>query len=450
MNLFSDAPVGALIVCAILGIALAALLSAGEVAVVGVSRAALAEASAKKPERSRRLALLAENRAQVAAISSFARMVAEMFATACITVTYAAFFDEWWLVVLLSVLSSVVVALLLVRISPRTLGRHNPAGVLSALSLLLLVVYRTLRWIGPLTRAARIPTEVETEHQLRQFVERVEDSSIIEQEERDMLRSVIELHDTRVSEVMVPRIDMITIEAATPLAKAQNLFVRSGFSRVPVVGESTDEVVGVLFFKDAARVLLNSSDPDSKTVADVMRPIRFYPETKPADDLLREMQATHQHIAMAVDEYGGVAGLITIEDILEEIVGEMVDEHDTEAPSIEDLGDGVYRVPARLSLDGLGELFDIELDDPDVDTVAGLLAKALGKVPLAGASAEVEHLRISADQFAGRRKQLISVLVEKQRTHISDEPGQSGELVTQPAGQYPSDQRGSGRAEKDA
>lgn len=449
MNPLTDVPVTALIVCAVAGIALAALLSAGEVAVVAASRSAVAEIAAKKPEKAARLKLLLEHSTQVAALASFSRVVAEMVATACITVTLAAFFDKWWLVVVLSVVISALIALVLVRISPRTIGRHNPARILSAVSGLLVFVWRTLRWMTPMTKAARIPASVDDEHELREFVDRVEESEVIEEDERTMLRSVIELHTTQLSEVMVPRTDMITIEAATPLNKAQNLFVRSGFSRVPVVGESTDEILGVLFFKDASRVLLNSSDPDSKSVADIMRAVRFYPETKPADDLLKEMQATHQHIAMVVDEYGGVAGMITVEDILEEIVGELVDEHDSEGPGVEDLGDGLYRVPARMALDDVGELFDMELEDPDVDTVAGLLAKALGKIPLVGAVAEVSGLRIAADKFGGRRKQLSSVLVERHNEDIDDDSALSGADVTETAGQDPSDQLGSGQVHKE-
>lgn len=449
MNELANVPVAALVVCAVAGIVLAALLSAGEVAVVAASRSAVADIAARKPDKAARLKLLVDNSSQVAALAAFARVVAEMVATACITVTLAAFFDEWWLVVVLSVITSVVVAMVLVRISPRTLGRHNPARILNLVSGLLAAVWHLLRWISPITRAARIPASVDDEHELREFVDRVEDSDVIEKDERTMLRSVIELHDTQLSEVMVPRTDMITIEAAVSLRKAQNLFVRSGFSRVPVVGGSTDEILGVLFFKDASRVLLNSSDPESKSVADIMRPVTFYPETKPADDLLKEMQVTHQHIAMIVDEYGGVAGMITIEDILEEIVGELVDEHDNEAPTIEDLGDGRFRVPARMPLDDVGELFDIELDDPDVDTIAGLLSKALGKIPLVGASAEADGLRISADKFAGRRKQLSSVLVERIDIQINDDPQTGGDNVTEVAGIHPSDQFGSGQAHKE-
>lgn len=447
MNLLTETPIAALLAVAALGILLAALLSAAEVAVLGASRASVAKLADRKPQLADRLSFLTHNAAESAALAGFARLFFEMLATACITVSLATAFDEWWLVVTLSVVVSTIISLVLVRISPRTIGRHNPAQVLGGLSGLLYAVTKMFMWVVPMTRGARVPPIVDDAHELKMFVDRVEESDVIEDDERDMLRSVIELHETKVREVMVPRTDMISIEAAVPLHKAQNLFVRSGFSRVPVVGESSDEVLGVLFFKDAARVLLNSHDPDSKTVADVMRTIQFYPETKMADELLREMQATHQHIAMVIDEYGGIAGMVTVEDILEEIVGELVDEHDNETPGITKISENAYRVPARLPLDELGALFNRELDDPDVDTVAGLLSKLIGRVPLARSSAVTQGIRLSAHEFGGRRKQLSSVIAEL----IEDEsPATSGEASssnTQGAGDTPPDPRETARAQ---
>jgi CBS domain containing-hemolysin-like protein len=212
---------------------------------------------------------------------------------------------------------------------------------------------------------------------------------------------------------MVPRTDMVTSMAATPLPKALALFLRSGFSRVPVVGESVDELLGVAYFKDVVRVLNHSQDGQTRTLGEVMRPATFVPESKAVDDLLREMQGASSHMALVVDEYGGIAGLVTIEDALEEIVGELTDEHDSVAPEIEEIEPGTFRVPARLALDELGELFDLDVDDDEVDTAGGLLAKALGKVPLAGATADITGLHLVADRIEGRRKQLASILVRR-------------------------------------
>jgi CBS domain containing-hemolysin-like protein len=204
------------------------------------------------------------------------------------------------------------------------------------------------------------------------------------------------------------------VEQSKPLRKAMALFLRSGHSRVPVVGaDGLDSVEGVAYLKDAALALLSRPDAAGEPVASVMRPAVFVPESKPADEVLRQLQALGTHLALVVDEYGGVAGLLTMEDVLEEIVGELTDEHDPDPPEVEPLGDGVYRLPARFELDQLGQLFDLEIDDEDVDTVAGLLAKALGRVPLSGSQAEVAGLVLTAERTEGRRKQLATVLARR-------------------------------------
>jgi CBS domain containing-hemolysin-like protein len=210
---------------------------------------------------------------------------------------------------------------------------------------------------------------------------------------------------------MVPRTEMITADATTPLRKALSLMLRSGYSRVPVVGASVDDLRGVLYLKDLVRRLQDSPESADDPVAHLARPAVFVPESKPVDQLLREMQATSSHIALVVDEYGGIAGLVTMEDALEEIVGELTDEHDHSGPEVEDLGDGTFRVPARMPVDEVGELFDLDLDDDEVDTAGGLLAKALGKVPLPGSAGEIHGLRLTAERVEGRRKQLATLLV---------------------------------------
>ena len=170
------------------------------------------------------------------------------------------------------------------------------------------------------------------------------------------------------------------------------------------------------------------------------RPAVFVPESKPVDDLLRELQSGSSHMAMVVDEYGGIAGLVTIEDALEEIVGELTDEHDPHAhPWSRSCGDGVFRVPARLGRDELGELFDLEVDDEDVDTAGGLLAKALGKVPLPGSAGDIHGLHLVADRVEGRRRRLATVLVS-----VADEPDRH-DGHPRPPGRAPTDTHGATR-----
>jgi CBS domain containing-hemolysin-like protein len=191
--------------------------------------------------------------------------------------------------------------------------------------------------------------------------------------------------------------------------------MRSGFSRMPVIGENVDDVLGIVYLKDLVRHTAGG-DPGAAEVpvAQVMREAAYVPESKPVDDLLREMQAARNHIAIVVDEYGGTAGLVTIEDILEEIVGEITDEYDiAERPPVERLPDGAVRVTARLPIEDLGELFETELPADEVETVAGLLAQALGRVPIPGAGADVAGLRLIAEGTTGRRNRIDTVLVRR-------------------------------------
>jgi len=412
----SGEPVALLAALTVLTVVLAAALSAGEAAVLRVTRAAVAEASGDddasippRPSGRRALALLADPAATARSIG-FVGVVAEVAAITCLTLLVAAWLGPWWQVLLVALAVSVVVGLLVVRVSPRSLGRRHAVRVLLGLSGFLTGVVAATRW---LTRLAPVPDSGAHLRELQDMVDRVNESKVIEEEERELIRSVFELGSTLTREVMVPRTDMVTTSRETPLRKTLTLFLRSGFSRIPVTGTSADDLVGVAYFKDVVRVLQDGPETDARPVSEVARPAIFVPESKPVDDLLREMQASSSHIAMVVDEYGGIAGLVTIEDALEEIVGELTDEHDRPEPEVEDLGEGVLRVPSRLNVDELGELFGLDLDDDDVDTVGGLLAKALGKVPLPGSSAVAHGLRLEADRVEGRRKQLATVLVAR-------------------------------------
>lgn len=410
-------PVAGLVAVAVAGIVLAAALSAGEVAVLRVTRSRVAELEAERPGAAERVRRLVDDPARVAQAASFVRLLGEMTATVCLTLAISAGSLSWWATALLAIAACAVVAFLLVRVSPRSMGRRHPVGVLAALSRLLLVVTAVAGGVGrradPTVAAAGVD-----DTELRDMVDRVSESDGFEDDERDMFRSVLELGDTLTREVMVPRTDMITAHADTPLHKVLALLLRSGFSRVPVVGDSVDDMLGVLYLKDVvrripARGATPGDDPLDAPASSLVRPPVYVPESKPVDELLRELRDGSSHIALVVDEYGGIAGLVTIEDALEEIVGELTDEHDTSAPGVEELPDGGYRVPARLGRDELGDLFGIEVEDEDVDTAAGLLAKALGKVPLPGSVGEIHGLRLEAERVEGRRKRLATVLVHR-------------------------------------
>src|SRR5439155_8994007 len=190
---------------------------------------------------------------------------------------------------------------------------------------------------------------------------------------------------------MVPRTDMVWIERGKTVRQGLSLALRSGFSRIPVVGDNEDDVLGVAYLKDLARRVYEDEDRNEK-VEETMRPAYSIPESKPVDELLREMQAKQVHVAVVIDEYGGTAGLVTIEDILEEIVGEITDEYDREAPRIEPLDDGSVRVHVRVPIDDIEEMFGVRFDIEDVETVGGLLAYVLGRVPIPGATVTVDGL----------------------------------------------------------
>ena len=278
---------------------------------------------------------------------------------------------------------------------PRSIGRQRAGRVATSAAAVLAPVVRVL---GPLPRllsatgGALSPDSEErdgpsgSEEELRGLVDLLEQRQIIEPDERAMIHSVFELGDTIVREVMVPRTDMVFVERGKTLRQALSLALRSGFSRIPVVGENLDDVVGIAYLKDIVTRSYEHREGESvETVDSVMRPATFVPESKPIDELLREMQARQTHVAIVIDEYGGTAGLVTIEDILEEIVGEIADEYDREQPPVEWLGADEARVTARLSVEELAELFDVSIEAEDVETVGGLLAQRLGRVPIPGA-----------------------------------------------------------------
>lgn len=262
--------------------------------------------------------------------------------------------------------------------------------------------------------------------ELREFVDKAEAADIIEDDERQMIQSVIDLGDTLAREVMVPRTDMVWIESTKTVRQALSLCSRSGFSRIPVVGEDFDDVVGILYLKDIVRVELSGQSGMGNTnVTELMRTVHRVPESKRVDDVLREMQAEHNHLVVVIDEYGGTAGLVTIEDIVEEIVGEIADEHDQgEIPEAVEVGPGEWRVNTRMQLDDFAELTGLGVSEEveDVDSVGGLLAHRLGVVPIPGSEIQIDNFTILAESGTGRRNRVATVLVTAQESDDAHEP----------------------------
>jgi CBS domain containing-hemolysin-like protein len=253
-----------------------------------------------------------------------------------------------------------------------------------------------------------------SEVEVRELVDLAAATSVIESSESRMIHSVFELGDTLAREVMVPRTDVVFIERTKTLRQAMSLALRSGYSRIPVVGDSLDDVVGMAYLKDITKRTFDNRDAEStERVDSVARECLFVPDTQHADELLKEMQLKRTHVAIVVDEYGGTAGMVTIEDILEEIVGDITDEYDVEPDAVEHLADGSVRVSARYEVDDLDELFEVEIDDEDVDSVGGLMAKHLGKVPIPGSAVEIDGLRFVAEAPSGRRNRIGRVLISR-------------------------------------
>lgn len=423
------APVGLLVAVALAAVLLAALLSAGETAVRRLGRTALAELALSEDPAARRARRVMEEPHAAASGAGLVRVVCESVAAVCITVALAATDLGWWPTVLLSATVVAAVALLAVRRLPRSVARrHSVPTLLATARLLALAATAT----GPVRRTDPAYAHLHdlTDEEIRDMVDRVSGSEHMEHEEREMFRSVLELGETITRAVMVPRTEMITLTSGTPLRKAMSLFLRSGYSRVPVIGESVDDLLGVLYLKDVVRRWTTVEGSQHEPVDGLLRAPVFVPESKPVDDLLHEMQRGAFHMAMVVDEFGGIAGLVTIEDALEEIVGELTDEHDLSGPEVEELDNGTFRIPARLPLDELGELFELQIEDDDVDTAGGLLAKSLGKVPLAGSSAEVTGLLLAAERVEGRRKR-VATLVVRRAGDRPEEPAAGGATAAQ-------------------
>jgi CBS domain containing-hemolysin-like protein len=425
-------PAWLLVAAAVLAL-MAGWCANAEAALALVSATGAAERTAGNKQN--RLALVAADLPRYMSVLLLLRAICEIFAAVLVTAAFVRWLGDDWRAVLAALGTVIGLRYLLTGVRPQT-ARVGPrtertaqraAAFLFPLTRVLGPLPRLLVACGnalPPTRRARPGADEESpvdRAELRGLVDYLERRNGIEPGERDMVRSVFELGDTIVREVMVPRTDMVFIEADKTVEQALSLALRSGFSRIPVVGENEDDVVGIAYLKDIVAwthehpaATADEKAGATEKVATVMRPASYVPDSKPVDELLRQMQAQRNHVAIVIDEYGGTAGLVTIEDILEEIVGEITDEYDNERPPVEWLSADSARVTARLSVTELGELFGVDLEDEDVETVAGLLAHALGRVPIAGSTATVSGLRLTAEHLVGRRNKIDTVLVERE------------------------------------
>ncbi|WP_127783447.1 hemolysin family protein [Rhodococcus sp. X156] len=423
----------AMLLAAIVLVPLAGLFAALDAALSTVSHAQVAELARNERPGAPKLLEVVGDRPRYVNLLVLLRVACEATATVLVAVAVASWVSTA-LAVLIAAAVMAVVSYVVIGVGPRTLGRQHAyriglvaaaplkifGTVLDPLSKLLILVGNAIT-PGRGFRQGPFSSEVE----LRELVDMAQQGGVVDAGERRMIQSVFDLGDTIAREVMVPRTDMIWIEQDKTMRQAMSLAVRSGHSRIPVVGEGPDDVLGIVFLKDLVQRSFTLRDGErGEPVRELMREAVFVPDSKTVDELLSDMQLGRHHMAILVDEYGGVAGLITIEDILEEIVGEIADEYDTdERPPVEYLDDGAVRVSARLSVEDLGEVFGIELPAEDVESVGGLLGQVLGRVPLPGSEVTTHGLVLRAEagpEIRGRVR-VGTVVVRR------DQPDDGGE-----------------------
>jgi len=430
----TSAQIGEL-VAAVLLVPLAGTFAAADAAVSSVSRARVEYFVREGRAGARALAAVLSDRPRHLNLLLLLRLTSEAVAAVLATFVALQLIDADALAVLVAAVVVAVVSYVLIGVGPRTIGRQHPyavgcalAGPVRALGRLLgplaslLIVVGNAVTPGQGFREGPFSSEVE----LREMVDLAEARGLVDGGERAMIQSVFELGDTIAREVMVPRTEMVWIEREKSVRQALALALRSGHSRIPVIGENVDDTVGVVYLKDLIRHTTQAGDvarggghsggghTGAGTVSDVMRPASFVPDSRRVDALLRDMQRDRNHMALVVDEYGGTAGLVTIEDILEEIVGEITDEYDAaEHRPLDRIDETTLRVSARLPVEDLSQATGVEFEIEDVETVGGLLAQRLGRVPLPGSEAEVGGLRMRAEgeEDARGRMRIKTVLV---------------------------------------
>jgi CBS domain containing-hemolysin-like protein len=436
-----------LIVIAALLIPLAGVFAASDAALNTVSRARVEALVRAGRAGSAALAAVVADRPRHVNLLLLLRLAAETAAVVLLTVAMDVYLEPPWVGALVAGGIMVVVSYVLIGVGPRTLGRQHPYSVglavarpVRALARLLSPLTRLLILIGNAITPGRGFREgpFSSEVELRELVDMASTTGVVDEDERQMIHSVFELGDTIVREVMVPRPDVVWTEHDTTVDRALRLALKSGYSRLPVLGENIDDIVGVAYLKDLVAAQAAGAGAGEAEVSTAMRPAAFVPDSKQVDELLREMQAARNHMAIVVDEYGGTAGIVTIEDILEEIVGEITDEYDAEeVPAVQAVDGRTLRLAARLPVEDLGELFGPALAGTphaaqlreitaaaDVDTVGGLLAQRLGRVPLPGAQARVAGLLLHAEggKDARGRIRITSVLVTPESEFDPAEP----------------------------
>jgi CBS domain containing-hemolysin-like protein len=391
-------------------IALSALFALSETALTRVSRVKALALVEEKRRGAGSLLKLVEHAERNLPVVLFCLQLCTLVAATLVGVVSDTVFGPWGVVA--ATAFEVAVIFTFAELAPKIWAVQHPerAALLMAPFLVALIAFAPLRWATQAFIATAnlvLPGKglkegpYVTEEELLAMADTAAEEEVIEREERKLIHSIIDFGDTVAREVMVPRPDMVTAPASKTVGEAADIASAAGFSRVPVYGQGIDDIVGVAYVKDLMRA--EREGKAGEPVTAVMRQPQFVPESKRIAEVMREMQAGKNHLAIVVDEYGGTAGLITLEDILEELVGEISDEYDVDRPRVEVLGDGQVKMDGSLSIDEVSELTGVELPRGDWDTVGGLLYNLLGHVPVEGEAAVFDGLRLVADKVVGRR-----------------------------------------------
>lgn len=419
------------LVAIVLLLAFAGFLAGSETALTTISRVKIEEL--ERLSGGAFLRRVTGDLARYLNVALLVRKTCELSATVLLSAVLLEMFDGGR-ALFFTVVIMVVVSYVIVGVGPRTLGRQNPhfwarsgavvtfylASILNPLTRLLIALGNAIT-PGKGFRHGPFANEAE----LRDLVDQAHERGLVESDEHEMIHSVFELGDTLVRELMVPRTDMVWIEKDKTLRQALSLALRSGFSRIPVVDEDVDNIIGIAYVKDLAKRALDHHDAEqTERVEQLMRPANFVPENKIAAELLKDMQRNQIHLAIVIDEYGGTAGIITIEDIIEEIVGEIEDEYDDGEEEFSWLSDNKARAQAGLHVEDFARELDITIQEAeyhDVDTIGGLMAKKLGRVPIPGSTIILSGWNITAERPIGRRRRISSVLVEREAPTSEEE-----------------------------
>jgi CBS domain containing-hemolysin-like protein len=417
-----------LLVAALLLVVFGGLMAASEAALGVTSRADLLELGASG-RNARALQRVADDPSAHVTAVGFIRVLAETTAAVLVTAAFVLLFDNIWLAVAAAAILMTGISFVAVGASPRSVGRQHARGLLRGGAALI----RGMRiLLGPLahglvsvsnrvTPGLSQSTSFASEEQLLSIIDEAAENELIEQDDRELIHSVFDFTDRYVREVMVPRTDMVTVDATATSREALALFLEKGVSRVPLADDEADDVVGMLYLKDLVQFgFRDEAGWRDAPIRRIARPAVFVPESMKAETLLQQMKRDAVHVCLAVDEYGGISGLVTLEDLIEELVGEISDEYDAPSTEVVALDDGRYRVNARLGLDEVGDLFGLELDDEDVDSIGGLLGKALGRIPQPGATAEHSGLVMTGGASRGRNRGIATVIVERAETPDDD------------------------------